>query len=72
MILAGLGSELEAEVELSGCSSESESELGQEKAQPTTKELCTKSGLDEEAISMSRTKKAQTCRTRRGQTSLAS
>ena len=31
-ILAGLGSELEADVELSGCSSESESELGQENA----------------------------------------
>ena len=30
-ILAGLGSELKADVELSGCSSELESELGQEK-----------------------------------------
>ena len=41
----GLGSELEADVELSGCSSELEKELGQEKAQPTTEESCTKSGL---------------------------
>ena len=39
--LAGLGSELDADVELSGTSSESESELGQEKAQPI--ELGTKS-----------------------------
>ena len=45
-ILAGLGSELEADVELSGCSSESESELGEENenAQPTTEESGTKSG----------------------------
>ena len=43
---AGLGSELEADVELSGCSSESESELGEENenAQPTTEESGTKSG----------------------------
>ena len=41
-ILAGVGSELKADVELSGTSSESESELGQEKAQPTTEELGTK------------------------------
>ena len=52
-ILAGLGSELEADVELSGCSLELESELGQEKAQPTTEELGTKSGLDEEGIDAS-------------------
>ena len=44
-ILAGLGSELEADVELSGTSSESE--LGQ-KMQPTTEESGTKSGPDRE------------------------
>ena len=45
-ILAGLGSELEVDVELSGTSSESE--LGQEKTQPTTEESGTKSGPDRE------------------------
>ena len=50
-ILAGLGSELEADVELSGCSSESE--LGEENAQPTTEESGTKSGSDEEGIDAS-------------------
>ena len=47
-ILAGLGSELEADVELSGCSLESESELGQEKVQPIMEESGTKSGSNEE------------------------
>ena len=60
-ILAGLGSELEADVEMSGCSLESESELGQweAKPKPTTQEFCTKSdasgedgtdGLDREDL----------------------
>ena len=48
--LAGLGFELQADVELSGCSSELELELGQENAQPTTEESGTKSGSDEESI----------------------
>ena len=52
-ILVGLGSELEADVELSGCSSESEAELGQENAQPTTEESDMKSGSDEEGIDAS-------------------
>ena len=52
-ILAGLGSELEADVELSGCSSKSEAELGQENAQPTTEESDTESGSDEEGIDTS-------------------
>ena len=37
-ILAGLGSELETDVEMSGCSSESEAELGQQNAHPTAEE----------------------------------
>ena len=49
-ILAGLGSELEADVELSGCSSKSEAKLGQENAQPTTEESNTESGSDEEVM----------------------
>ena len=48
VIHARLGSEREADVELSGCSSELESELGQEKAQPVTKESGMKSASDEE------------------------
>ena len=48
VILAGLGSELKADVELFGTSSESESELGQEKVQPTMEESGTKSGSDRE------------------------
>ena len=45
-ILAGLGSELEVDVELSGTSSESE--LGQEKAQPTMEVSGTKLGSNSE------------------------
>ena len=74
-ILAGLGSELEADVELSGCSLESESELGQEKVQPIMEESGTKSGSNEEGIDASdevRTdvsdRKAQMAQTRRAQT----
>ena len=50
-ILAGLGSELEADVELSGGSSKSEAELGQENAKREGSD--TESGSDEEGIDAS-------------------
>ena len=63
-------------MELSGCSLESESELGQEKVQPTMEESGTKSGSNEEGIDTSdevRTDvsdgEAQMAQTRRADTS---
>ena len=47
------GRSVVADVKLTGCSLELESELGQEKAHPTTEELCAKSGSDEEGTGYS-------------------
>ena len=52
-ILAGLSSELRADAELSGCSLESESELDQEKVQPTMEESGIESVLGEQSTDAS-------------------